>query len=82
MESNNTEKKKRKTTTSTSVKRRYNEKVYAKLTVNIPKELFKTLKSVSVDFDCPQRQIIINALTKYLAEEYGVVVGEDEKNES
>ena len=72
MDNNNTEKVKRKTKTSTEVKRRYNEKNYDKLTVLLPKGLVETLRQVSAREDCSQRQIITNALTKYLADEYDV----------
>lgn len=58
-----------KTHTSTAVKRRYNEKVYSQVSALIPKELAARFKQTCAERDIPQRQVLIDAITKFLEEE-------------
>ena len=52
--------------TSTEVKNRYNDKAYTAITVRLPKDLAKDFKEKSEATGIPQRQIIIEAVEKFL----------------
>jgi hypothetical protein len=52
--------------TSTEVKTRYNDKVYTTITFKIPKELAKDFKEKCERENKPQRQVIIEAVEKFL----------------
>ena len=52
--------------TSTEVKNRYNEKAYTAITVRLPKDLAKEFKEKAEAAGIPQRQIIIEAVEKFL----------------
>ena len=52
--------------TSTEVKSRYNDKVYARLSYMIPKELAAEFKTKCEAEGIPQRKIIIEAVEKFL----------------
>lgn len=54
--------------TSTEVKRRYNEKVYRQLSVQIPKELFEKFREHCEEIGEPQRQVLIHLIQEFLAE--------------
>lgn len=58
----------RKTTTSTEVKRRYNEKVYAQIAIQAPKDLAIKFKEKCKRENIPQRQVIIEAIENFLRE--------------
>lgn len=60
------EEKKRKTTTSTAVKSRYNDRVYDKIAVRVPKELAETFKAKCVAEGIPQAQIFKKAMEDFL----------------
>lgn len=55
--------------TSTEVKRRYNEKVYKTITTSIPKELAQKFKEKCNATGIPQRQVLIEAIEKFLGED-------------
>lgn len=57
-----------KTTTSTAVKRRYNNKVYSQIKVELPKDLVATFKAKCVDVGVSQASVIREAIEKFLAE--------------
>lgn len=59
---------KRKTFTSTEVKNRYNDKVYKAITVRIPKETAEAFKIKCDKTNTSQRQIILQAIEKFLGE--------------
>ena len=54
--------------TSTEVKRRYNEKVYSRLSVDLPKETVKAFKEKCARENVPQRQIVLEAVENYLGD--------------
>ena len=57
-----------KTTTSTAVKRRYNNKVYSQIKVELPKDLVATFKAKCVDVGVSQASVFKEAIEKFLAE--------------
>ena len=59
----------RKTYTSTEVKRRYNEKVYAHLSYQLPKDLVEKFKEKCAAYEISQASVIRDAIEKFLAEE-------------
>ena len=59
----------RKTYTSTEVKRRYNERVYTQVGTQIPKELATKFKEKCVEKDIPQRQVLIDAIERFVEDE-------------
>ena len=58
----------RKTTTSTDVKRRYNEKAYTRVHLQVPKDMGDKFKEKCAAEGIPQRQVLIDAIEKFLAE--------------
>lgn len=58
----------RKSKTSTEVKQRYLDRAYMQLGVRIPKELGERFKAKCKAEGIPQRQIIIEAVEKFLGE--------------
>lgn len=58
----------RKTYTSTDVKRKYNERVYSQINVQIPEELAKRFREKCDKANIPQRQILIDAITRFVDE--------------
>lgn len=58
--------KKRKTTTSTAVKSRYNNKVYDKIAVRVPKEIAEAFKEKCVSTGIPQAQVLKKAIEEFL----------------
>lgn len=62
------EKNKHKTFTSTEVKRRYNEKVYTRLVVSVPKDTAAAFKQKCIDKSIPQAQIFKTAIAQFLEE--------------
>ena len=58
----------RKTTTSTEVKRRYNEKAYTRVHLQVPKDLGDRFKEKCTAEGISQRQVLIEAIAKCLAE--------------
>lgn len=54
--------------TSTEVKNRYNEKAYTAITVRLPKDLAEKFKTKAAATGKPQRQVIIEAVEKFLRE--------------
>lgn len=59
----------RKTHTSTEVKRRYNDRVYSQIAVRVPKDLAGKFREKSAELDIPQRQVIIDAITKFVEDD-------------
>ena len=57
---------KRKTHTSTEVKRRYNEKVYSRITFSAPKNLVADFKSKCEEQGVSQAQILKEAMRNYI----------------
>lgn len=62
------EQKKRKTHTSTDVKRRYNEKMYDRIGLSVPKELAAAFKAKCAAEGVSQAQVLKRAIEAYLAE--------------
>ena len=62
------EQKKRKTHTSTDVKRRYNEKMYDRIGLSVPKELAAAFKAKCAEEGVSQAQVLKRAIEAYLAE--------------
>ena len=62
------EKEKRKTTTSTTVKNRYNKKVYDSIIVRVPKEMAQAFKEKCAAEGISQAQIIKEAINKFLGQ--------------
>lgn len=62
------EQKKRKTKTSSTVKNRYNQKVYDQIAIKVPKELAAAFKAKCAAEGIPQAQIIKKAITDFLNE--------------
>lgn len=58
----------RKTYTSTDVKRRYNEKVYKKITLQLPIETVDKFKEKCEEMGVPQRQVFLEMITAFLEE--------------
>ena len=58
-----------KTHTSTEVKRRYNEKVYSRIGVALPKDLVAKFKAKCERYGVSQASIIREAIEKFLKEE-------------
>lgn len=57
---------KRKTHTSTDVKRRYNEKVYSRITFSAPKDLVAEFKEKCLNLGVSQAQILKEAMQKFI----------------
>lgn len=57
---------KRKTATSTEVKRRYNEKTYAPLYVNLPRDLAAAFKAECAARGISQAQVVKAAIETFL----------------
>lgn len=56
----------RKTTTSTEVKRRYNDKVYAKIQVELPKDTVFAFKEKCKQTGTSQASVILEAIENFL----------------
>ena len=52
--------------TSTNVKRKYNEKVYRQLNVQIPTDLYDDFQNRCAEMGIPQRQVIIELIEAFL----------------
>lgn len=52
--------------TSTDVKRRYNEKAYTRIHLQVPKELGEKFKAKCERENVPQRQVLIEAIEHFL----------------
>lgn len=59
---------KRKTYTSTQVKQRYNQKVYSRLQISLPKDLVARFKAKCEADGIPQAQVIKKAVVDFLDE--------------
>lgn len=59
---------KRKTHTSSAVKRRYNNKVYSTIAVQLPKELVAEFKSLCKVNGDSQASIVKKSIEQYIAE--------------
>ena len=59
---------KRKTYTSTQVKQRYNQKVYSRLQISLPKDLVARFKAKCEADGIPQAQVIKKAVIDFLDE--------------
>ena len=58
----------RKTTTSWQVKQRYNDRVYSRIQVQLPKETVDEFKRKCKELDISQASVILNAIEKFLEE--------------
>lgn len=58
----------RKTTTSTEVKRRYNERVYGRIYLQLPKETVDAFKEKCKATGISQASIILEAIENFLGE--------------
>ena len=56
----------RKTTTSTEVKRRYNEKVYGRIYLQLPKETVEAFKAKCNRSGVSQASVLLDAIEKFL----------------
>lgn len=56
----------RKTTTSTEVKRRYNESVYARIHLQLPKDIVEAFKAKCKAENVSQASVLLDAIEKYL----------------
>jgi hypothetical protein len=59
----------RKTTTSTDVKRRYNEKVYKRIYLQLPNELVTAFKNKCIKLNVSQASVLKEAIEKFLEDE-------------
>lgn len=57
---------KRKTHTSTEVKRRYNEKVYSRITFSAPKDLVAEFKEKCAKAGVSQAQVLKDAMQEFI----------------
>jgi len=57
---------KRKTRTSTAVKRRYNDKVYTRIAVSVPKAMAAEFKQKCKNDGISQAQVIKKAIDEFL----------------
>lgn len=57
---------KRKTTTSTTVKRRYNDKVYSKIQAELPKEIVAAFRQKCKDAGISQANVLLEAIKSFL----------------
>ena len=62
----------RKTTTSTEVKRRYNDKVYAKIQAELPKDTVAAFKDKCRALGISQASVLLAAIETFLAEDTAV----------
>lgn len=60
------EKQKRKTHTSTEVKRRYNEKVYDRISFSAPKELVQQFRQKCENNGVSQASVLKEAMKNYI----------------
>ena len=58
----------RKTTTSTDVKRRYNERVYSRIYLQLPKEVVEAFKLKCTSDGVSQASVLLAAIEKFLGE--------------
>lgn len=58
-----------KTHTSTDVKRRYNEKVYKKITLQLPIDTVDKFKAKCEAMGVPQRQVFLEMITAFIEED-------------
>ena len=59
---------KRKTTTSTDVKRRYNERVYARIHLQLPKDTVEAFKAKCKERGISQASVLLEAIEKFLGD--------------
>lgn len=59
----------RKTTTSTEVKRRYNERVYTRIYLQVPKATGDAFKAKCEKTGISQRAVLIDAIEQFLNEQ-------------
>jgi hypothetical protein len=52
--------------TSTDVKRRYNEKAYVRIHLQVPKDIGEKFKAKCERENVPQRQVLIEAIEQFL----------------
>ena len=63
------EAEKRKTRTSTTVKERYNKKVYDRIAVSVPKSLAAAFKEKCASTGIPQAQVLKKAIEEFIKED-------------
>lgn len=56
----------RKTTTSTEVKRRYNEKIYGRIYLQLPKETVEAFKAKCNNSGVSQASVLLEAIENFL----------------
>ena len=55
-----------KTTTSTEVKRRYNERVYSRIYLQLPKDLVEAFKAKCKDLGVSQASVLLESIENFL----------------
>lgn len=55
-----------KTTTSTEVKRRYNERVYSRIYLQLPKEVVEAFKAKCKDLGVSQASVLLESIENFL----------------
>ena len=58
----------RKTTTSTEVKKRYNQKVYSRVQVQLPKDTVAAFRAKCIERGVSQAGVLLEAIEKFLNE--------------
>lgn len=58
----------RKTTTSSEVKRRYNDRVYAKIYAELPKETVIAFRAKCAEKGVSQASVLLSAIERFLME--------------
>ena len=75
------EKPKRKTRTSTAVKRRYNEKTYARIYADLPKELVTTFRQSIQEQGVSAASVIKKSIEQFIKKHPPTVGAADAHNE-
>lgn len=55
-----------KTTTSTEVKRRYNERVYSRIYLQLPKDIVEAFKAKCKDLGVSQASVLLESIENFL----------------
>ena len=58
----------RRTSTSTEVKRRYNDKVYAKIQAELPKDTVSAFKAKCAEIGVSQASVLLEAIENFLGD--------------
>lgn len=58
-----------KTKTSTAAKRRYNDKAYSRIQVELPKDTVSAFRAKCTERDVSQASVVLTGIERFLAEE-------------